>query len=410
MDGRPGRGINCRSGPVCTGRPEPRSGSAATVTFIDPQGGMSADDLVVYAIEHNTELDAVRREADAAEAMVRQAGLRANPSLEIGGGKNPVTPSYSVMVKGSVPLELYGRRGARIRVAEKELDIRKQALADKERALAAEVRAKFGESLALVLKLRFVDETLAAATQNYELVTARVNEGKTAPLEGNMVLVELNRIRAMREISEGNVAVSMFELRNMAGMPPEQPLRLRGDFSDLLEPVPPQAIAAEQALQQRPDLQMSRAIEELADARIEQAKSEGKLDASLSAGYQHMRQGFPQSGFNEFGQIVPIGERANFFSVGVMLQLPIFNKNQGTVEAAVLEKTAAQNRTAFGELTIRREVASAYARYNSAARAMEIYRVGVEKQAETNLDVVRQTYELGQTFPARLYRRTAPLY
>jgi cobalt-zinc-cadmium efflux system outer membrane protein len=182
----------------------------------------------------------------------------------------------------------------------------------------------------------------------------------------------------------------------MVGMPPEQPLRLRGDFSDLLEPVPPQAIATEQAIQQRPDLQMSRAIEELADARIEQARSEGKIDASLSAGYQHMRQGFPQSGFDEFGQIVPIGERANVFSVGVMLQLPIFNKNQGTVEAAVLEKTAAQNRTAFGELTIRREVASAYARSNSAARAMEIYRVGGETQAAANLDVVRQTYELGQ--------------
>ena len=47
------------------------------------------------------------------------------------------------------------------------------------------------------------------------------------------------------------------------------------------------------------------------------------------------------------------------------------------------------------ELTVRREVASAYAQYNSAARAAEIFRVGVKDQAGANLNVVRQTYELG---------------
>jgi cobalt-zinc-cadmium efflux system outer membrane protein len=44
---------------------------------------------------------------------------------------------------------------------------------------------------------------------------------------------------------------------------------------------------------------------------------------------------------------------------------------------------------------VRREVASAYAQYNSTARAAEIFRVGVKDQANANLDVVRQTYELG---------------
>ncbi len=46
-------------------------------------------------------------------------------------------------------------------------------------------------------------------------------------------------------------------------------------------------------------------------------------------------------------------------------------------------------------MTVRREIAAAFVRYERAARAMEIYRVGVEQQAEANLGVVRQTYELG---------------
>ncbi len=45
---------------------------------------------------------------------------------------------------------------------------------------------------------------------------------------------------------------------------------------------------------------------------------------------------------------------------------------------------------------MRREVAAAYARYKSAARAGEIFRVGVRDQANINLGVVRQTYELGR--------------
>jgi cobalt-zinc-cadmium efflux system outer membrane protein len=82
-------------------------------------------------------------------------------------------------------------------------------------------------------------------------------------------------------------------------------------------------------------------------------------------------------------------------TAGVSISLPVRNKNQGTIEAAVAQSDAAKSRREFAELTVRREVASAYARYTSAARAMEIYRVGVQGQAETNLKVVQKTYELG---------------
>ena len=80
--------------------------------------------------------------------------------------------------------------------------------------------------------------------------------------------------------------------------------------------------------------------------------------------------------------------------VGVTLDLPVRNRNQGAIAAAVAEKAAATQRREFAELTVQREVASAL-RYQSSARAAEIYRVGVQGQANANLGVVRQTYELG---------------
>jgi cobalt-zinc-cadmium efflux system outer membrane protein len=100
-------------------------------------------------------------------------------------------------------------------------------------------------------------------------------------------------------------------------------------------------------------------------------------------------------GVNDNGQLQPVQDVFHFLKFGVSLDLPGRNKNQGAIEAAVVETEAARQRREFAELTARREVAVAYAKYERAARAMEIFRNGVRDQAKANLDVVRQTYDLG---------------
>jgi cobalt-zinc-cadmium efflux system outer membrane protein len=210
-----------------------------------------------------------------------------------------------------------------------------------------------------------------------------------------MLLVELNRLRSTRETAEGKAQIEMLELRNLIGMSPDQPLRLRGDFNDVIAPLPPLTISTELAISERPDLKLAKAAESFAEARIEQARTEGRLDASLIAGYQRMDFGYPLNGINDAGQLRPIQGTFHYFTVGVSLDLPVRKKNQGAIEAAVAEAEGAKRRREFLELTVRREVASAYALYNSTARAAEIFRVGVKDQANANLDVVRQTYELG---------------
>jgi cobalt-zinc-cadmium efflux system outer membrane protein len=363
--------------------------------YFDATGGMTADGAVAYALAHNGELLAARKEIEAARGLVKQSGLRANPKLDASVSRGVTSPDNNITVNGMLPLELGGRRSARILVAEREVEVREQALADRERVLAADVRAKFGEALAAVLKLGFDEELISSSVRGYKLVVARVIEGRTAPLEQNMVLVEVNRLRSMRARSEGSVEVALLELRNLVGMNPEEPLRLRGDFNDLIGPLPPLAEATERALAERPDLKLARAVERLAEARIEQARASGRLDASLIAGYQRMNFGFPVSGITSGGQLQPVQGVFHYATVGVSLDLPVRNKNQGAVEAAVAESDAAKRRREFAELTARREVAAAYARYTSAARATEIFRVGVRDQAGVNLRVVRQTYDLG---------------
>ena len=371
----------------------PSPGSA--FRYLDQLGGMTADQAVALALEHNAELQAVRKDVDAARALIKQAGLRPNPTLSTSGAKQLGGMDNNQMAEVMLPLELGGRRAARIAVAQKELEAREFDLANKERLLATDVRIKFGEALAAIEKLNVTEKTLDAARQGYELISARVFEGKIAPLEQNIFLVEVNRLQSIRETAEGRAEIATFELRNMIGIKPEEPLRLRGDFTNLVASLPQVVDSTNDALRQRPDLQGARAVQQFADAKIEQARAEGRLDASIKSGYQRMNSGFPVSGFDDRGLLRPVQDVFHFFTFGVEITLPIRNRNQGAIEAAIFEREAAQRRVEFGELTIRREVASAFAKYNRAARSLSIFQNGVRDQANANLQVIWQTYDLG---------------
>jgi cobalt-zinc-cadmium efflux system outer membrane protein len=363
--------------------------------YFDPKSGMTADEVAAYALSHNADLLAVRKEIEAARALVRQAASRANPMIDVERKEQLNGSDNDTMIGGTLPLELGGRRSARILVAQRELEVKARLLTDRERLLAAEVKAKFGQALGEMLKLAFTENLLTTTDRGYRLVVARVTEGRTAPLEQNMVLVEVNRIRSLRETGEGKVQVALLELRNLIGMTPEEPLRLRGDLNSSLEPMPSVAVVTEVALKERPDVQAARAAEVLAGALIQEARSGGRLDASVTARYELMNSGFPQKGFDDAGRLVPINGRFHSLAVAVNIYLPVRNRNQGSIEAAVAEKEAATRRREFTELTVRREVAASFARYEQSMRAAEIYRVGVRDQANANLEVVRQTYELG---------------
>jgi len=363
--------------------------------YLDLQNGMTVDEAVKFALENNGEIQALRQEVESAKSLVKQAGLKPNPTLEASGAQQIGGVDNNVMVQGSLPLELGGRRAARIAVAQKELEIREFALANQERLLAAEVRLKFGETLANIKKLELTEEILALVKQGYDLVAARVKEGKIAPLEENMFLVEVNRLRSIRENSEGKVEVAMLEFRNLISKKPDEPLHLSGNFENLIINLPPVAEATAKALQNRPDLQGAKKVEELAAARLEQVRRDGKIDASLTAGYQRMNSSFPINGIDNNGNLRPVQSLFNFFTFGIEINLPVRNRNQGLIEAALFEQEAAKRRIEFGEITIRREVAAAFVGYNRAVRAMTIFQNGVRDQAKTNLQVIWQTYELG---------------
>lgn len=363
--------------------------------FIDPVNGSSADDLVRYALAHNGELAAARQMIAEARGRLRQAGLRPNPMVETSESHAVATSDNMTMIGAELPLELGGRRKARVIVAQRELELRDAEVADFERKLAAEVRIKYADTIATARNLKFTEDLLTLTRDSHHLVQARVERGKSAPLEQNVVFVELNRVDAMRINFESKTVVAILELKKTIGMLPTETLRLRGEFDTSRQPTT-QSDAIRNALGTRPDLVAARAAENLAQAQIEQARVEGKVDASIFANYQRQNMGFGVRGFNDAGALAPVQGIFHYATFGVRLSLPVRNQNQGNIEAAIAAAEAARNRREFNEIVVRNEVASAYARFERAQAALAIYRDNVRNQAQLNLDVVQQTYTLGQ--------------
>ena len=363
--------------------------------FIDPVNGLTADDLVRYSLAHNGELAAARQMIAEAKGRFRQAGLRPNPMVESSGTHAVTTSDNMAMIGAELPLELGGRRKARVEVAQREIELREAEVADFERKLAAEVRIKYADAISAARNLKFTEDLLTLTRDSHRLVQARVERGKSAPLEQNVVFVELSRVDAMRINFEGKTEVALFELKKTIGMQPGEPLQLRGEFDTNRQPAP-QSDAIAHALASRPDLLAARAAETLAQAQIEQARVEGKIDASIFANYQRQNMGFGVRGFTDAGTLAPVQGIFHYATFGVRLSLPVRNKNQGNIEAAVAAAEAARNKREFNEIVVRNEVAASYARFERAQAALAVYRDNVRDQAQRNLDVVQQTYTLGQ--------------
>src|SRR5256712_9878697 len=115
----------------------------ARLVFAQPATEITVDELVARALADNPDLQAVRADADAAVGRVRQAGLRPNPMLELGGQK-ALSPDNNLTVGLSLPLDLNGRKEGRAAGAERERDMKRAQVAGGGRRRPREVRPKAG--------------------------------------------------------------------------------------------------------------------------------------------------------------------------------------------------------------------------------------------------------------------------
>jgi cobalt-zinc-cadmium efflux system outer membrane protein len=359
-----------------------------------PVTATTVDDLIARALERHPDIEAARFEVDAAAGRVRQAGLRPNPTLDL-GGQRALGPDNNVMVGLTVPLDLNGRKAGRVGVAERELELRRAQLADRERRLRAEIRMKAGEVLAARRNVATTRELLDANRQAVDVVGARVREGAVPAIDENLQIVETNRLGANETVLASRLAVLLLQLKTLAGLPPDANLDLAGDLA-VAAAVPEAAAIVQRATEERGDALAARAEAAAAAARIRKEEAEGRWDASINVGYQRQQMSFGVMGITESGGTREVADTFHYFGGGITVTLPVRNRNQGNIAAARAEMRAAERRRDLVDLTIRQEIAAAYSQYEAARRSADLYERGVRQVARRNFDAIRQAYALGR--------------
>ena len=372
----------------------PLWGQPASDGIVDLAHGRTVEELVSLALQRNGDILAAQQQVEAARGSLTQARLRANPSAELSGSKEVGGPQNTLVLGGSLPLELHHRRERRMEVAAGGIRTADFERMERERQVRGEVEAKFGEVLAGLRNVQFIDDLLKLNQDALGLTQARADQGAVPPLDANLLRVEVNRIASRRAELEATLGVALLELKSLIGMKAEENLQLRGTLgSQPLEMAKEEAV--QRALAMRPDLLAARAAEEVASARLKQAQTEGKADASISANYQRMDSSFDQKGLNDAGQPRPIQGVFHSIGAGVSISLPVRNRNEGAIQTAVAQMEEARRRREYMELVVTREVLTAFLVEAKAKESLDIYSGGVRDQARQNLDVIRKTYELG---------------
>jgi len=383
--------------PAVRGQETLTTGTSAA-QYMDEQAGITLEAAIARALEREPSVRAVRADVAVAQGLRQQAALRPNPTLSFEHREEPAGTDNQTTVSVEWPLDLFRKRG-RVQTADRELEATQFAVADRERILAAEVRMQYGATVAAVRDLAVADDLVVAVRRQFELMRARVQEGATPPLQRDLLDVELRRLEAERLLAGGRADAALVQLKRLLGMPPEQPLVLRDSLENLIggrQPAVAVPATAPTPLTQRPDVLEADTRVRLAEARVEQARREGRVDVSLFGAYMRMDAGFPQQGFGTGGQLERVRGGFHYVAGGAMVMLPLWNRNQGQLAAAQAERSGAEARREAAELAARAEVAAAEARDTQAQRAVALYAGSARPLARQNLDVVAQTFELGR--------------
>lgn len=345
-----------------------------------PRPVWDLESLTLAAFYFSPELAVARAEWSTADAAVRTAGQRPNPTASVAPqyDTTTATPSPWVVAVGlDVPIETAGKRAHRLARARHLSDAAQWNIV----AAAWRVRGRLRRALVDARAASEEEELLAALqaaqAENVKLLEAQLAAGAAAPAEVTRERIALETARLAREDARRRRAESRVELAEVIGVPLAALDDVEISFSGL-DRAPPELdapAARRQALLHRADVLASLA---------EYAASEAALRLEIAKQYPdiHLNPGY------EFDQ----GD--NKWGVGLSLELPLLNQNQGPIAEA--EARRAESAAKFRALQARvvaeieRGVA-AYRAAREASAAAESILANFEKQER----ILQERFEAG---------------
>jgi cobalt-zinc-cadmium efflux system outer membrane protein len=313
---------------------------------------------------------------EAAEARLRQAGVRANPELALradgvlGGKPYAGWGEAEISLDITQNLELGGRRGARVDVARAEAGVsalrRDQAGID----TVARLALTYAEAEAAERRFALAEDALTLAVADARAALVLVEEGREPLLRGIQAETEAAMARAAVEDARAERDVAFARLTAEAMLP--TPVTSVG--GGVLDRTSPATLDAAASLAVR----VAEAEAEAAERRIERERAEARPNISASLGVTRYQ-----------------AEDATALTVGLSMPLPLFDRNRGNIDAARAEHRAAEARVAGARLADAAERTAALARLRASASRVAAGDMGVAS-AEEAYRLSRLGFEAGR--------------
>lgn len=313
----------------------------------------------------------------AAEARARQAGLPPNPEVGVeienfaGTGAFSGLNASEVTLAVSQQLELGGKRGARRALASAERDQSLLELARVRADLARDVRVAFADLRAAEERAVLARENARRAAQFAETAAILVDAGRDPPLR--QLRAEALRAEADAEEARsfGVLLVARRSLRILIGTD-DDALSASGDDEGSIVPPPAGEISPV-------DVRIAEAARDVAQARVDLARSDGVPDVTVSGGVRRFSEG-----------------RETAFIAGVSMPIPIRNRNRGGVEAAQAEALAAESALLIARLDANRSIYDATITLQAAEARLTVLAGPALQQAEEAVRLASIGYNAGR--------------
>lgn len=344
-----------------------------------------------FALQNNGELKALREEKGVREAGKIKAGLFPNPVLEMDGTTGELTGSRfenTVSVGISQELLTAGKRGKRLKVAEKEIESFDRQVENSGRILREEVKTTFYDLLLAEKKVELAKRSIALNNQLLDITKQRFEVGDIPELELNLASVEVARSRGREVEAERELSPTKARLLALLGLPSGESATFSGTldgtpFTKKLEDL------KVHALKKRPDLKALEAEKAKGEAEVTLARAERIPNVTLGLGYQRENSAIDVSGEE-------IKSRDNLIGLKLSIPIPLFDRNQSGIMEAKARRASAENRALYARNVVERDVESAYAKLTAADKSLAIYAKDIIPQLEENLKLVQDAYRLGE--------------
>lgn len=292
----------------------------------------------------------------AAQAGRTVAALRPNPSVSVdtenalGTGPYRGFDGSDTTVAFALPVELGGKRSARIAVAEASERRAWIDLATAEADRRAAVTAAYVAAIASERRAMVADAQVAVTTENLRIARDRVMVGANSPIDEQRAALEQIRATTEAETARRTAAVSRAMLAQYVGDDAGSALDQRWfDLAAGREQGPTAPVDVQGTLA----LAAATADSASAEAELRLARSQRAPDVTLTAGTRRLEAS---------------NDQAMIF--GVSVPLPLFNGGKAAVTQAARERDRAEAQRRIALFEAEQKIAAAEADRDRAATAV----------------------------------------